>query len=101
MPVIYHITTVAEWNAAKKTGVYEHPSLKSEGFIHCSLDHQIPGVLERYYPGINDLIKLSIDTDKLSSKCINEWSPSTADTYPHIYGVLNTDAVIKVEEIKN
>ena len=33
MPIIYHVTTAAEWNAAKANGYYETPSLKEEGFI--------------------------------------------------------------------
>jgi uncharacterized protein (DUF952 family) len=94
MPIIYHITTKANWDAAAKQGFYEHPSLKDEGFIHCSEDHQIAGVLERYFEGQTNLVKLVIDTQKLQSRYIQEWSPSTLDTYPHVYGPINTDAVI-------
>ena len=94
MPIIYHVTTAANWNEAKQQGYYEHPSLKAEGFIHCSQDHQVAGVLERYFHGQSDLVKLVIDTDKLTSKFVFDWSPSTADTFPHIYGTLNTDAVV-------
>lgn len=96
MPVIYHVTTAADWKAAQQKGFYEHPSLVAEGFIHCSQDHQVAGVLERYFAGQTDLIKLVIDTDKLSSKFVFDWSPSTADTFPHVYGPINTDAVIEV-----
>lgn len=96
MPVIYHITSADEWNAAKAKGYYEHPSLKAEGFIHCSQEQQIPGVLERYFAGKKDLVKLVIDTDKLTSKYIYDWSPTTQDTFPHIYGPINTDAVMDI-----
>lgn len=99
MPIIYHITTAGEWNAAKQSGYYEHPSLKEEGFIHCSQDQQVAGVLERYFPGKTDLVKLVIDTDKLTSKYVFDWSPSTQDTFPHVYGPINTDAVIDVSTI--
>lgn len=99
MPTIYHITTQAEWETATRSGFYETPSLKEEGFIHCSQAEQIPGVLERYFKGKTNLVKLSIDTDKLTSRFIYEWSPSTADTFPHIYGPINTDAVIGVEQL--
>lgn len=94
MPVIYHIATQAAWEAALATGSYEHPSLKEEGFIHCSQEHQVAGVLERYFSGQTGLLKLVIDTDKLSSRFIFDWSPGTKDTFPHIYGPLNTAAVI-------
>jgi uncharacterized protein (DUF952 family) len=96
MPVIYHVTTAANWNAAKQKGFYEHPSLIAEGFIHCSQDHQVAGVLERYFTGQTDLVKLVIDTDKLTSKFVFDWSPSTADTFPHVYGTINIHAVIDV-----
>ena len=99
MPVIYHIAFADAWNEAKQKGYYEHPTLKNEGFIHCSLENQVAGVLERYFQGEKDLLKLVIDTDKLTSKYIFDWSPSTADTYPHIYGPINLDAVIKTENI--
>lgn len=99
MPIIYHVTTSGEWNDAKKKGYYEHPSLKNEGFIHCSHEHQLAGVLERYFAGKTDLVKLVIDTDKLTSKFVFDWSPSLADTFPHVYGPVNVDAVIKTENM--
>ncbi len=99
MPIIYHVTTAAEWNAAKEAGAYESPSLKAEGFIHCSQEHQIDAVLERYFAGKSELVKLVIDTDKLTSRFVFEWSPSTADTFPHVYGTINVDAVADVVEI--
>lgn len=100
MALIYHITTATEWEKAKQAGSYEAPSLKNEGFIHCSTDDtQIAGVLERYYAGKTGLIKLVIDTDKLTSSYIYEWSPSVADTFPHIYGPINKNAVIDVVAI--
>jgi uncharacterized protein (DUF952 family) len=99
MPIIYHVTTAKDWSEAKTKGFYEHPSLTAEGFIHCSQDHQVAGVLERYFAGQTDLLKLVIDTDKLTSKFVFDWSPSTADTFPHVYGTINIDAVIKADLI--
>ena len=96
MPVIYHITTRETWDSAKQKGSYEPASLKEEGFIHCSYEHQLAGVIERYFSGKTDLVKLVIDTDKLTSKFVFDWSPSLADTFPHIYGPVNTGAVISV-----
>ncbi len=93
MPIIYHVTTAADWKAAQEKGFYEHPSLAAEGFIHCSQEHQVAGVLERYFAGKADLVKLVIDTDKLTSRFVFDWSPSTVDTFPHIYGVINIEAV--------
>lgn len=96
MPVIYHVTTAGEWNEAQQKGYYETASLQQEGFIHCSEDRQVAGVLERYFNEKTDLVKLEIDTDKLTSRYIQEWSPSVQDTFPHIYGPINLEAVINV-----
>jgi len=75
MPTIYHVTTQAEWDAAVKLGFYEAAALKEEGFIHCSQEAQVSGVLERYFQGKTNLVKLVIDTDKLTSRWVYEWSP--------------------------
>ena len=96
MPIIYHVTTAKAWNEARANGYYEAASLKEEGFIHCSEDHQVAGVLQRYFEGQTGLVKLVIDTDKLKSRYVSEWSPSVADSFPHIYGPINADAVIDV-----
>lgn len=96
MPIIYHVTTADEWISAYQKKSYEAASLKSEGFIHCSEEHQVAGVLERYFQEQTGLVKLVIDTDKLTSRYIQEWSPSVRDTFPHIYGPINIDAVVEV-----
>lgn len=99
MPIIYHITTKAAWKEAIERGSYSTPSLTEEGFIHCSQEEQIDGVLERYFSGQHDLVKLIIDTDKLDVRFVFEWSPSTSDTFPHVYGPINLDAVKEVVDI--
>lgn len=99
MPVIYHVTTAGEWEAAKQKGFYDHPSLSAEGFIHCSQENQVAGVLERYFSGQSNLVKLVIDTDLLTARFVFDWSPSTQDTFPHIYGPINLEAVTGVLSI--
>lgn len=100
MAIIYHITTRSLWNDAGEKGFFETSSLKDEGFIHCCLEEQIESVLGRYFVGMNDLVKLHIETDKLTSPFYYEWSPSIAETFPHIYGTINLDAVQEVEQIR-
>jgi len=99
MPIIYHIATVADWDRAHQRGYYEASSLKEEGFIHCSEEWQVANILERYFHDQSDLVKLVIDTDKLGSQLIYEWSPSVADTFPHVYGPINLDSVIETQYI--
>jgi uncharacterized protein (DUF952 family) len=96
MPIIYHVTTAAEWKNAQQKGYYESASISTEGFIHCSQDYQVEAVSERYFKHKTGLIKLVIDTDRLTSRYGFDWSPSLADTFPHIYGPVNLDAVIEI-----
>ena len=97
MAIIYHVTTSKEWNRAKEQGFYEASSLHTEGFIHCSEASQVKGVLERYFAGKKDLVKLVIDTDKLTSPLKYELAPSINEDFPHVYGSINVDAVVGVE----
>lgn len=97
--IIYHVTTKQEWILAQQNGFYEAPSLTIEGFIHCSTANQVAGVLERYFAGKTDLVKLVIDTNKLIHPLKYELAPSVNEEFPHIFGVINVDAVIAVEDI--
>jgi uncharacterized protein (DUF952 family) len=99
MALIYHITTKEDWEAAKKKGFYTAPSLETEGFIHTSEAEQVKDVLQRYYQGKTNLIKLVIDTRKLASDLKYELAPSVNENFPHIYGPINLDAVLEVVEL--
>jgi uncharacterized protein (DUF952 family) len=94
---IYHIVLPEIWANFKDKNFYEAESLQTEGFIHCSFENQIAGVLERYYKGIEQILVLHLETEKLTAKLVNE--PSTNnEVYPHIYGQINREAIIKIEE---
>lgn len=94
---IYHIVLPKIWATFNEKGFYEAESLQTEGFIHCSFAEQIEGVLGRYYQGVEKVLILTIDSEKLTSKLVNE--PSTNDEiYPHIYGQINRDAIVEIEE---
>lgn len=96
MPTIYHLIDQASWESSKPTSEHRAESLASEGFIHCSRDvDQMLKVANRLYAGRTDLLALEVDTDRLTSPVKQEASRS-GEIYPHIYGPLNTAAVIKV-----
>ncbi len=93
---IYHIVLPQTWEAVKQNSMYAADSLGTEGFIHCSYDHQLDGVIERYYSDASEILILKLDVRKLSSKLVSE--PSTGgEVYPHIYGPINLDAVVATE----
>jgi uncharacterized protein (DUF952 family) len=94
---IYHIVLPEVWETAKDRPSYQAESLETEGFIHCSYESQLDGVISRYYSGTERITVLKLDTEKLRSKLIEE--PSTnGEIYPHLYGRLNLDAIVDVEE---
>jgi uncharacterized protein (DUF952 family) len=104
---ILHITSRAEWLAAQATGRYVAPSLASEGFIHCSQQHQVLPVAEKFYRGQDGLVLLVIDPARLDSPL--KWEapaeggppPGVAegDPFPHIYGPINLEAVLEVLDL--
>jgi uncharacterized protein (DUF952 family) len=95
--LIYHIVLPEVWDEVRNKPFYEADSLETEGFIHCSYADQLDAVIERYYAEAAKIVVLSIDADKLTSTLVSE--PSTGgEPYPHIYGAINTDAIVGVEE---
>ena len=96
--LIYHIVLPDVW-AAFDNDLYRAASLKTEGFIHCSFDDQLDGVIKRYYKNEDRIVILEIDPDRLMSRMIKE--PSTNnEIYPHIYGPINRDSIVSVTEKK-
>ena len=94
---IYHIVTPAVWDNFKDKEFYEATSLQAEGFIHCSFAEQVDAVLNRYYTDAEKILLLAVETEKLTSELINE--PSTGgEIYPHIYGRINREAIVGIEE---
>ena len=96
---IYHITTTAAWEQALLEGAYTADSLAIEGFIHCSTADQVAGVLDRYYKGQTNLVKLTINKSKVTSPLIFELATSINEVFPHIHGPINVSAVVKSEFI--
>ena len=92
--MIYHIITVADWRKALETGVYTALSLDLEGFIHCSTESQTEGVLNRYFSGQKELVKLVIDEDLLDSDLQFDYVKEQDETFPHIYGPININAIV-------
>jgi len=104
MPIIYHLAVGAEWEAGAASseygaGEYRAGSLPEEGFIHCSEDEaQMLRVANRLFNGRTDLIVLDLNVDTLTSPLKREPSRS-GEIYPHIYGPINTDAVVRVRRL--
>jgi uncharacterized protein (DUF952 family) len=94
MKAILHITTREEWETAKNIGSYRSDSLATEGFIHCSTVAQVIGSANRFFKGKQDLVILSIDPTLVTAEIRSEGEDPN-NLFPHIYGALNIDAVIR------
>ena len=95
MNVIFHITRHEQWEQAESAGVYRGDTLNSDGFIHCSTPQQVVKVANALFHAQQGLVLLYIETDKVRAEIRHE-GPKGEEHYPHIYGSLNIDAVIKV-----
>lgn len=94
--VIYHLTTLQEWEDAQDKGFYEPPSLQREGFIHCSTEAQLNDVLKRHFKNHENLVKLAIDPSRLTHSLKYDMNDGQQQEYPHIYGQLNLEAVTQI-----
>ena len=92
---LFHITSLAEWQEAQSVGEYKPEAFAREQFIHCSYRHQLLTVANRFYHGQDGLVVLLIDSTKINSKLIEENLEGGTELYPHLYGVLPTNAVSK------
>jgi uncharacterized protein (DUF952 family) len=93
---IFHIAEEAHWYEAAAVGAYtwstKGKSLDDEGFIHCSFEDQVAEIGRLVYGSATEpLVLLTIDPSRVEHEIKVERG------YPHIYGPLHTDAVIRVE----
>ena len=99
--VIFHIAEREAWDAAVAAGEYtvstRGRSLAEQGFIHMSTRVQVDGVAGRFYAGVDDLVLLHVDESRLTAPLQYDAVPGTVDSFPHLYGPLNVDAVVAVE----
>ncbi len=56
-------------------------------------------VANRLFQGRTDLLVLDLEADQLTSPIKREPSRS-GEIYPHIYGPINTDAVVRVRALR-
>jgi uncharacterized protein (DUF952 family) len=107
--MIYHLTSRQAWHKAQQRGEYSAESLEMEGFIHCSTETQLLPVAEIFFKGQSDIVLLKIDPSLLTSEL--RWEPPSGgapppgvpegDLFPHVYGPINLDAIVKVYDLES
>jgi glutathione S-transferase len=105
VPIIYHIATASDWYLAVKEGEYTTSTigrtLAEEGFLHASSASQANWVANSFYQGAeSELLLLVIDTARLAAPLRYDGVPGWDEPFPHIYGPLNLDAVLKAVPLR-
>jgi glutathione S-transferase len=102
LSTIYHLALAPDWARACDGDRRYRVStigrtLDEVGFIHCSFARQVRGVADAFYRGRSDVVLLTIDRSRVSAPIRDDHVAEAHDVFPHIYGPLDTDAVIAVE----
>jgi uncharacterized protein (DUF952 family) len=94
----YKILSVPDWEAARQAGRFEGSADdRRDGFIHFSGGETVIGTARKYFAGQSGLMLLAVDPARLADL---RWEPSRDDAlFPHLYGPLELDAVIKADRL--
>lgn len=108
MAIVLHLMPLVEWSELSPDDDVGNASLDTDGFIHCTDD---PGVMLQvanafYAQQSGDFVVLQVDTSRLTNRCIWEApahisgaGPAFADTFPHVYGVIDRAAVTGAQPV--
>ena len=94
--MIYHITDIPTWRKDKTATHFQGD--QSDGFIHASTYQQLETTRTKFFKGRSPLLILTIDPLKVNPEIRFEDLNGEGQLFPHIYGDLNLDAIVKVEE---
>lgn len=102
--LIYHLALRDEWQQAvgSETGYQRSTlgaSLDDVGFIHCSFAGQVQRIADLVYRSRPDVMLLTIDRSRLDAEVRVENLEGGEDLFPHIYGPLRIEAVVRAEPV--
>lgn len=98
---IYHVTDNPAWNKGlHMAGSYAPPSLEKEGFIHFC-DHAMVGqTADYYFPDAEEVTVTEVNPSLVAPQLRYEKTHDTDEYYPHLYGALNMNAVVRTVPIQ-
>lgn len=93
---IYKLCTEADWTDCQSDGQLPWaPADLIDGFIHLSAAHQVQETAAKHFRGRAGLVLLEVDPARLPEDALR-WEVSRGDDlFPHLYGDLLRDAVIR------
>lgn len=92
---ILHVVDEDDFSENRES--YGQKALDRDGFIHCCLESQLEGVLERYYKGKSDVTVMTIDVAELVSPLVYENTSGGVERFPHLYGLIPSKAMLKLD----
>ena len=97
---IFHITTEAEWARAQGRGAYSASTRgltqAQVGFVHCAFEEQVARVANSLFRGVARVVVLRIAIDRLDAEVRYEDLLGGHESFPHVYGPLNLNAVVAI-----
>jgi uncharacterized protein (DUF952 family) len=92
--VAYKIMSANELEQLQRTDTFRGTSVDlADGYIHLSSASQLTETVEKHIKDITGLVVAAVDLSRLGDTV--RWEPSRGgQLFPHIYGVLTTEAVI-------
>ena len=99
LTTVYHLVNPEWWGTFANKDYYESETLSEEKFIHLSTFEQVNGTLTNYFKGVSRIFLLHIDASKLTSNLVYEDLSDIEIVFPHLYGRLNKEAVLEVQEL--
>lgn len=84
------------WEERRNKKFWGKRNLEADGFIHCSPVEYFWRVAPNFKEIKDEMVLLCIDENRLTAKLLYEDGDSCGRAYPHVYGLINNDAVIRV-----
>ena len=98
--LIFHMCRADEWATAQGRGTYSGSSQDlADGFIHFSTAMQVRVSAAKHRAGQTGVILLWVDPARLLGNTLKWEESRNGMLFPHLYGVLNTDAAIRTDPL--
>jgi uncharacterized protein (DUF952 family) len=94
--IILHCIKKETWEEAKNKKYFGEKNIAADGFIHCSPVKYMWRVAPNFKNVMDEMVLLCIDMERLGSEVRWEDGDHCGRFYPHVYGLINLDAVTAV-----
>lgn len=97
--ITYHLVPQGVWDAQRNGSEYLPEAYPTDGFIHCTngLDQLLKVANMFYTADSREFVVLALDVARIAS---NVRYDDADKLFPHVYGPLNTDAVVAQASIE-